>query len=60
MVAGRAAPAGQAVAQPLGGLAALLLPAVADAVVGLVAGALALAVVSLLQKLRGARAPAAT
>ena len=45
--------------QPMGGLAALVLPAVADGVVGIVAGALVLAVVTAVQKLRGPRPAAA-
>ena len=46
--------------QPLGGLAALLLPVLADAVVGIAAGAAVLALVTLFQRLRGGRAAAAT
>ena len=47
-------------AQPLGGLAALLLPVLADAVVGIAAGAAVVALVTLFQRLRGGRAAAAT
>ena len=46
--------------QPLGGLAALLLPVLADAVVGIAAGAAVLALVTAFKKLRGVRAAAAT
>ncbi len=45
----------EAFAQPLGGLAALLLPTLADAAVGIVAGALVLLVVSSAKKLFGGR-----
>ena len=49
----------EGVTQPMGGLAALLLPVVADGVVGIIAGALVLALVTAVQKLRGPRAAAA-
>ncbi|MFO1330694.1 MAG: DUF808 family protein, partial [Rubrivivax sp.] len=57
------APLGHAIeafAQPLGAAAALLLPALADALVGVAAGAVVLALVKLGQRLFGRATPAAT
>ncbi|MEN9627652.1 MAG: inner membrane protein YedI [Pseudomonadota bacterium] len=49
----------EGVTLPMGGLAGLLLSATADGLVGIIAGALVLALVTAVQKLRGPRAGAA-
>jgi uncharacterized protein len=50
----------EAFTQPMGSVAALLLPVLADGVVGIAAGAVVLALVTLVQRLRGPRPAAST
>jgi uncharacterized protein len=50
----------EAFTQPMGSVAALLLPVLADGVVGIAAGAVVLALVTLVQRLRGQRPAAST